>query len=105
MAIDVSMICFPYCLEQQTDKSWCILNRFYKPVGAYLVLGAHMRYENYPVSMRIQGLTPAKLKALTWNGEMQTGKYYLYDGSCRPTRGKQCMDAYLKKLRILMARL
>lgn len=65
---NVRAVNFPYCLEQQDDGSWVLLNRNYEPVG--FNTDDFIRYEEHPVSIRLRGLGPATLKRLAFDGEI-----------------------------------
>ncbi|MCD4820754.1 MAG: hypothetical protein K8R11_01465 [Methanococcoides sp.] len=101
MAIEnVRAVYFPYCIEKQEDGSWVLLNRNYKPVG--FNTGDFIRYEEYPVSMKLKGIGPATLKKLSDKNEDIEDRVYLYNDSCVPTSSAQAMSSYLKKLEVLL---
>jgi len=104
MIENVRAVYFPYCLEQQEDGSWVLLNRNYKPVG--FNTGDFIRYEEHPVSIRLRGIGPATLKRLAFDGEIkgEGAKPYvmLYNDGCVPTLSTDHMASYLQKLEILM---
>ena len=54
---NVRAVYFPYCIEKQED-GWVMLNRNYKPVG--FNTGEFIKYEDYPDSIRLKGLGPAR---------------------------------------------
>lgn len=99
MYADFRAIYFPYCLQKQKDGSWVILNREYKPVG--FNTSEFITYEEFPVAVKLEGLTPKKANKLAYSGEMEGDRIYLYNDGCVPTRSKKNMDAYLEKLAIL----
>jgi len=88
---------FPYCLEQLADKTWVVRNRQYK------TLGTETR-EDIPESFRIAKITPKQAQALSFESVSEAkGTIYLYDeGRTVPTGSKENMDAYLKRLSVLM---
>ena len=96
---DVRAIYFPYCIQKEKDGSWVILNRNYKPVG--MNTGDFVEYKKHPVSARPRSLTAATLKKLSYKGESES-RVYLYNDGTNPLTSKENMDAYLKKLAILM---
>lgn len=100
MVMNVRAVYFPYCIEKQKDGSWVILNRNYKPVG--FNTADFVKYEEYPVSMRIKGLSPATLKKLSCKEEEPGDRVYLYNDVCIPTDDAKSMSGYLKKLEILL---
>ncbi len=99
ISTDFRAVYFPYCIERMADGTWVILNRQYKPVG--FNTGDFIRYEDFPVSAKLEGIGPGVLKKLAYDGDGGGGKVYLYDDGCVPTHSKANMDAYLKKLAIL----
>lgn len=96
---DFRAVYFPYCIEKQSDGSWVVLNRSYKPVG--FNTDDFVKYEQHPVSARLSGLGPAKLKKLSYSGEVEGDRVYLYNDGCVPTRSAANMKSYLEKLKIL----
>lgn len=91
---------FPYCLQQQEDGRWVVLNRNYKPIG--FVSTDYIRYEEYPVGATLKKLSAKTMLALSHDPSFNEGRIYLYDDSCIPTRSAANMRAYLEKLVILM---
>ena len=96
---DFRAVYFPYCIEKQADGSWVVLNRQYKPVG--FNTSEYIKYEDHPVSSRLEGLGPATLDKLSYTGKAEGDRVYLYNDGCVPTHSKKNMDVYLEKLRIL----
>jgi hypothetical protein len=99
VATDFRAVYFPYCIEKQSDDSWVVLNRQYKPVG--FNTSEFIKYEEYPVSAKLSGISPGVMKKLSYSGSAEGGRVYLYNDECNPVNSKQDMDAYLKKLVIL----
>ncbi len=101
MAIEnVRAVYFPYCLQKQEDGSWVLLNRNYKPIG--FNTAGFIKYEEYPVSMKIKGLGPETLKKLSCKGENPSEIVYLYDDGCNPSSSDLAMSKYLEKIAILL---
>ncbi len=101
MAIEnVRAVYFPYCIEKQSDGSWLLLNRNYKPVG--FNTGEWVRYGEFPVSMKIEGLSDATLRKLSCHDSEPGDRVYLYNDGSVPTRNAEAMAAYLRKLEILL---
>lgn len=103
---NVRAVYFPYCLERQEDGSWVILNRNYKPVG--FNTDDHIEYENYPVAMK-QRISEATLRKLSFRGgadevdaAIKRGRVYLYNDGTVPTHDAASMQAYLKRVEILL---
>lgn len=99
VSTDFSSIYFPYCIEKQSDGTWVVLNRQYKPVG--FNTSDYIKYEEFPVSAKLQGIGPAIAKKLAYDGEVSGDRIYLYNDGCTPTHSRADMDAYLKKLELL----
>jgi len=99
VSTDFRAVYFPYCIVKQQDGTWVVLNRQYKPVG--FNTSDFISYEDYPVSVRLQGIGPAKANKLAYSGKAEGDRIYLYNDGCVPTHSKANMDSYLEKLRIL----
>jgi len=99
VSTDFRAVYFPYCIQKQSDGSWVVLNRQYKPVG--FNTDEYIKYEEFPVSAKLQGIGPAVAKKLSYSSEASGDRIYLYNDGCVPTDSKTKMDAYLKKLEIL----
>lgn len=91
---------FPYCLDRQPDGSYVMLNRNYKPVG--LMVDGFVNYADHPVSVRLQGLTPAIAAKIDARGRDSLDRIYLYNDGCTPDMGKQHAEAYLMRLALVM---
>ena len=99
VSTDFRAVYFPYCIEKQSDGTWVVLNRQYKPVG--FNTSDFIEYENYPVSAKLNGIGPGICKKLSYTGQVEGDRVYLYNDGCNPTNSKADMEAYLKKLEIL----
>jgi len=91
---------FPYCLEQQHDGRYVLLNRKYKPIG--FLAEENVAYENFPVSARLEGLTHEIAAQLDHEGRYGLEKIFLYGDDCIPTDCAQYMANYLNRLGLLM---
>ena len=96
---DFRAVCLPYCLVKQQDEYYVVLNREYKPLGFYTK--EFIKYEQYPISIHISGLTSEVAKKVSWDKSGNLDNIYLYNDEFNPIRNKKNMDAYLKKLEIL----
>lgn len=96
---DFRAVYFPYCIEKQSDGSWVVLNRQYKPVG--FNTGEFIEYEKFPVSAVLKGIGPTKLNKLSYTGVAEGDRVYLYNDGCVPTRSAADMRSYLEKLKLL----
>ncbi len=56
----------------------------------------------YPVSVELPELDEATLKMLPHDGDIEHDTIYLYNDGSVPTMGQEYMDAYLKRLEILL---
>lgn len=90
---------FPYCLEQQEDGRWRLLNRKYQPIGCRTRDFSHNEVMQF--SFRLKGFGPATQAKLSIHGR-PGGKIYLYNDGCIPTLSASHMERYLRKLAILM---
>ena len=99
--MNVRQAFFPYGMQQQEDGSWVFFNRAYKPVG--MVTSDYITYSDHPVSIRLKGLGPATRAKLDIDGEGGAGDtIYFYDDASQPTLSAANMQAYLKRLEILL---
>lgn len=87
---------FPYCLMRNSDGSYVMLNRNYKPVG--FMTGEYVKYEEFPISFHAKGLTKKMAAALSARGDEDLERIYLYHDGCIPTADKKSMDAYLARI-------
>lgn len=97
---NASAVLFPYFLDRQADGSWVVLNRNHKPLG--LNTSQFVEYGDYPVAIRLNGLTPATLRALSCTDDASGDRIYLYRDECAPTTSPRAMVDYLRKLELLL---
>lgn len=93
---DFRSVFMPYCLKKQTDGRYAVLNREYKPVGFYT--REEIIYESFPVLVKFKRLTTTQAKKISFNGDPNTSKIFLYNDSCVPTHSASHMKAYLGRL-------
>jgi hypothetical protein len=91
---------FPYCLQRQPSGRYLLLNRNYKPVGFFT--DERLDYETYPITIEIRGLTPEVAASVDCKQRALLDAIYLYDDGCIPTDDAASMEAYLKRLVVLM---
>lgn len=96
---DFRSVFMPYCLDQQEDGRYAILNREYKPVGFFT--RDHVRYEDHPVLVTLKDLGPKKIEKLSCHADPNPKRIYLYNDGCVPTHDKKHMKSYMEKLAIL----
>lgn len=97
---DFRSVFFPYCIKRLEGGFFIILNREYKPIG--FNSSNKVNYEDYPIAVKIKGLTTNIIEKLAYNGEMtEEGFIFLYNDSCIPTTSKKHMRDYLEKLEML----
>lgn len=96
---DFRAVFLPYCIEKQPDRTYAVLNREYKPLG--FKTRDHIKYADYPVCVKIKGLTTARAAKLSVDGSKSLDRIFLYDDATNPTRSKKNMDVYLAKLAVL----
>src|SRR3989338_2611569 len=80
VSTDFRAVCFPYCIQKQSDGSWVVLNRQYKPVG--FNTSEYIEYEKFPVSAKLQGIGSAISKKLSYSGDASGDRIYLYNDGC-----------------------
>ncbi|MDZ8188995.1 MAG: hypothetical protein RMX96_29595 [Nostoc sp. ChiSLP02] len=96
---DFRSVFLPYCLEKQSDGRYVVLNREYKPVGFKTT--EHIEYQDYPICVELKGIGSATVAKLSYNGDSNTDRIYLYNDGCVPTESAEYMKNYLKRLEIL----
>lgn len=96
---DFSSLYLPYCIDRQPDGKYAVLNREYKPVG--FKTKEYINYEEYPVCVKLKRIGPATAAKISYKGDSNTDRIYLYDDGCVPTKSTENMKAYLKRLEIL----
>lgn len=93
----------PYCLDQQPDGRYAVLNRRYKPVGMTTASSDFVRYQDHPCLVRLPGLTVKVARQLSCDASEDLQRVYLYrDGTC-PTTSDANWAAYAQRLQILAA--
>jgi hypothetical protein len=97
---DIRSVHFPYCIEQQDDGSFILLNREYLPLG-FTTEHVHGKAVA-PFRVRIKGLTPRVAALLSFDGKADTGKIYLYNDGCIPTHSAAASKAYFERVVRLM---
>jgi hypothetical protein len=96
---DFRSVHLPYCLTRQSDGRYVVLNREYKPLG--FQTEEFVKYEDYPIAVKIKGLTPLKASKLSCKGSSDIDNIFLYNDGCIPTRSPAFMKTYLDRLAIL----
>lgn len=96
---EVRAVHLPYCIQRQPDGRYVILNRDYKPLG--FRTQERVEYGDYPVSVKLKGLTKRLAAQLSWEGSSDLDKIHLYDDGCVPTDSAKKMQAYMQRLSIL----
>lgn len=91
----------PYCLDRQPDGRYAVLNRRYKPVGMAVPASTHVVYADHPCLVKLKGLTTLRATKLSWNGEADLARIYLYSDSCLPEASAADWAAYAARLQLL----
>ena len=99
---DFRSVFMPFCIAKQPDGRYAVLNRKYKPVGFYT--HDKIDYASYPVLVKFKRLTTTQAKKISFKGDPDTSRIFLYDDNCVPTHSAVHMKAYLARL-ALAARL
>ena len=86
-----------YCLQRQPDGSYIALNRRYKPLG--FAATERVDYEASPVRFKFKrALSAAQVAALSFAGESDPQRIYLYNDGCIPTDSAAHWAAYSARL-------
>ena len=94
-------IAFPYCLQKQSDGSYVVLSREYKPIG--FSTDEFLDYGGYPIWIRFNGLKPKTIRKISVDGDPSDRAIYLYGDGSKPTQNKENMEDYLERLSVLMS--
>ena len=98
---EVRRLMFPYGMAKNPDGTWTMFNRQYKPVG--VISDAWEEWDNPRHKMKFKGLRKPTLAKLDYEGQGTGDRIYFYNDGCIPTDGAKNMNAYLAKLKVLMA--
>lgn len=91
----------PYYLQRMPDGKYVVVNRNHKPVG--FRTDSHIEYDEFPVAVKFLGLGPETAKKLSVHNDPNLSRIYLHDGAKKaPAYGGEALEAYIKRLRILM---
>lgn len=86
-----------YCLQRLADGSYIALNRRYKPVGLSTV--EWVDNEAFPVRFKFKrALSAAQVAALSYKGDANPERIYLYNDGCIPTESSAHWKAYADRL-------
>lgn len=96
---DFRSVHLPYLLQRQPDGRYVVLNREYKPLG--FQTKEHYNYDDYPIAVKIKGLTTLRISKISFDGSTDAESIYLYNDGCIPTDSAAAMNAYLARLAIL----
>lgn len=100
MAFEVRQIFMPYCLQRLEDGSYLFLNRLYKPIG--VSSKEWVVYETHPSKFKFKrALSDKQVAALSYAGNTDADRIYLYNDGCLPTAGETHWSAYSARLQKL----
>jgi hypothetical protein len=87
----------PYCLHRKSDGTYLVLNRQYTPVG-----NPSRQFVDYE---QIDGIrltiTEDDAERLSWDGNRDVRRIYLFNDGCPPWAGKAHREAYKRRLAII----
>lgn len=96
-ASELRQLILIYCLQRLPDGSYVALNRRYKPVGFATV--EWVDYEAAPVRFKFKrALSAAQVAALSYKGDPDPERIYLYNDGCIPTESAAHWQAYSARL-------
>lgn len=96
---DFRAVYMPYCIDRMKDGKYVVLNRTYRPLG--FITHDHIRYDEYPIAAEFTKLGEKTAAKLSWNGNTDLSRIYLYNDSTNPLRSDENMANYLERLKIL----
>jgi len=91
---------FPYGMAKNPDGSWTFLNLQYKTLGT--IADGWSEWDDPQHKMFLKGPGPSTLAKLDHDGRGNCDRIYFDDDGSNPEISAKNMDAYLKKLRILL---
>jgi hypothetical protein len=97
---NVRQAMFPYGMAKNPDGSWTFFNRSYKTLGT--ITEEWSEWNDPQHKMFLKGLGPSTLASLDCHGVGNDDRVYFYNDGSIPETSAKHMDAYLKKLRILI---
>lgn len=99
-ATDFRSVFLIYCLQRLPDGSYIALNRKYKPLGQ--AGAAWVDYETAPGRFKFKrALSAAQVVAISWNGNPDAERVFLYNDGCVPTDSAADWAAYSARLQRL----
>lgn len=102
--VNFGSICFPYCIKQNDNGSFVVLNREYEPLGFNNSNSGYSSME-LPINTSYHELSLAYSKILKIGDGVHIqneGKdIFLYDDATNPFYNKKYMKSYFDKLKIL----
>lgn len=99
-ATDFRSLFLVYCLQRLADGSYIALNRRYKPLGQ--ASSAWVEYETAPGRFKFKrALSAAQVVAISWNGNADPDRIFLYNDGCVPTASDADWAAYSARLQRL----
>ena len=99
VTFETERVCLPYCIQALGDGRYILLNRYYKPLG--VPNGEISIWENHPVHVEIQSLTPELATMLSVRESPSVDRIYLYNDFNAPWRSKKLHKAYERRLALL----
>lgn len=90
----------PYCIQQEEEGKYVVVNRDYKPLGFNTEKG--VSYEKYPIIHRLKDLKPEIAAQISHKNDPSLTSIYLYGDGSVPTESKENWDNYMKRLELLM---
>jgi len=90
----------PYCIHQEADGKFVLVNRDYKPVGFNTSKG--ISYKEYPIIYKLKGLTPDIAARISHKNDLGLTSIYLYGDGSVPTDSKDNWEKYMERLKLLM---
>jgi hypothetical protein len=97
---NVRQAMFPYGMAKNPDGSWTFFNRQYKTLGT--ITDDWSEWDDPKHKMFLTGLGPSTRAKLDTHAHDESDRIYFYGDSSNPENSAANMDAYLKKLRILI---
>lgn len=96
---NVRQAMFPYGMAKNADGSWTFFNRHYKTLGT--ITDDWSEWDDPRHKMFLTGLGPSTIAKLDIHTN-ESDRIYFYNDASNPENSAANMDAYLKKLRILI---
>lgn len=101
---DFRAVCLPYCIFNNDDGTYTILNREYKPLG-FCTNNEDWKEKDLPIRLKMK-IHPKKLEKILSIGngasKNDAGHIFLYSDGSNPVKGGIRAKEYFQRLEVLL---